>query len=86
MTIEIPDDLARGLKGVATEQNKTVEQLAVERLRALLGRPTSPGVLLQVIRTLPHPSASAVDDLDAAIAVSQLPMSDQGEFDAWQTE
>jgi predicted transcriptional regulator len=36
MTIQIPDDLARGLEGIATAQMKTVEQLAVDSLRHLL--------------------------------------------------
>jgi hypothetical protein len=36
MTIQIPDDLARGLEGIATAQRKTVEQVAVESLRLRL--------------------------------------------------
>jgi predicted transcriptional regulator len=42
MTIQIPDDLARGLERIAEAQQKAVEQLAVERLRSHLNRPTSP--------------------------------------------
>jgi len=72
VTIQIPDDLARGLEGIAAAEHKSVEQLAVERLRALLNRPTAPGALLRVLRALPHPSPAAVDELDAAIAASRL--------------
>ena len=81
MTIQIPDDLARGLEGIAAAQRRSVQQLAVERLQAPLDTPASPESLLRTIRALPHPSPAAVDDLDAAIAASRLPVSDQGLFD-----
>jgi len=85
MTIQIPDDLARGLEGFRGDscrpERKSVEQLAVERLRTLLDHPTSPQSLLRTIQALPHPSHSAVDDLDAAIAEARLPVRDQGAFD-----
>jgi plasmid stability protein len=81
MTIQIPDDLARGLEGVAAAQNKSVEEVALERLRSLLDKATSPQAVLRALRELPHPSASAVDDLDAAIVASRLPVHDQGAFD-----
>ncbi len=82
MTIQIPDDLARGLEGVAAAESKTVEQLAVERLRTLLERPVSPEALLRTLRALPRPSSDAVDELEAAIAGSRLPVGDLGAFDA----
>jgi hypothetical protein len=72
MTIQIPDDLARSLAGIAASQQKSVEQLAVERLRSLLDRQASPQSLLRRIQALPHPSHSAMDDLDAAIANARL--------------
>lgn len=81
MTIQIPDDLARGLESVAAAQKKTLEQLAVERLRTLLEKPVSPEAVLRTIRALPHPSSGAVDDLEAAIAASRLPVRDVGAFD-----
>jgi predicted transcriptional regulator len=34
MTSQIPDDLERGLQDIAAVRNRSVEQLAVERLRA----------------------------------------------------
>ena len=81
MTIQIPDDLARGLEGIAASQQKSVQQLAVERLQALLDRPTSPGSVLRTIQALPHPSPAAVDELDEAIAAGRLPVGDHGVFD-----
>ena len=81
MTIQIPDDLARSLERVAAAQQKSVEQLALERLRSLLDRPTSPQSVLRTIQALPHPSPSAVDDLDAAIAAARLPVRGNGPFD-----
>jgi len=86
MTIQIPEDLARDLEGIAAAQKKTVEQLAVERLRTLLERPTAPDTVLRTIQALPHPSSAAVDDLDAAIAAARLPVGDQGVFDNLPTE
>lgn len=81
MTIQIPDDLARGLEGIAAAQRKTVEQLAIERLQSLLDRPTSPQSLLRSIQALPHPSPAAVDDLENAIAAARLPVREHGSFD-----
>jgi len=81
VTIQIPDDLARRLERIAAVKKQSVEQLAVERLRAIIDRPTSPEVLLRNIRALPHPSSAAVDELDAAIALARLPVSDHGAFD-----
>ena len=83
MTIQIPDDLARGLEGIAAAQKKSVEELAVERLRSLLDQTTSPKAVLETIRALPHPSPSAVDDLDAAIAAARLQVRHLGAFDRW---
>ncbi|MGD0300940.1 MAG: hypothetical protein ABSE86_27980 [Bryobacteraceae bacterium] len=72
MMIQIPDDLARGLEEIAAAQKKSVEQVALERLRNLLDEPASPQALLRTIRALPHPSHSAVDELEAVIAESRL--------------
>ena len=81
MTIEIPDDIVRGLQGIAAAQHKTVEQVALERLRSLIDSKSSPQSLLQALRGLPHPSCSALDELDAAIAAGRLPVGDRGSFD-----
>lgn len=81
MTIQIPDDLARGLEGIAAAQSKSVEQVALESLRALFEAASSPEAVLRSVRRLPHPSASAVDDFDAAIVAPRLPMRNRGVFD-----
>jgi predicted transcriptional regulator len=81
MTIQIPDDLAHGLEGIAAAQHKSVEQVAVESLRSLVNRPGSPEALLRAFRELKHPSAAAVDDLEAAIAAGRVPVRDEGAFD-----
>jgi len=58
-----------------------VEQVALESLRSLFDRASSPEAILQAVRKLPHPSAAAVDELDAAIAAAQLPVRDRVAFD-----
>jgi hypothetical protein len=76
MTIQIPDDLARGLEGIAAAERKSVEQLAVERLRSLVDGSAQPRSLLRTMQALPHPSPAAVDDLDQSIAEAKS-MPDQ---------
>jgi hypothetical protein len=73
VTIQIPNELERRLDRIAASQQKTVEQLAVESLRSFVGKPMSPADLLRAIQDLPYPSREALDDLDAAIADSQVP-------------
>ncbi len=67
-------------------QKKTVEQVALERLRSLVDRASSPEAVLKAIRELPRPSSSAVDDLEKSISSSRLPVRDQGPFDKWPIE
>jgi len=86
MTIQIPDDLARGLEGIAAQQSKSVEQVAVENLRLLFVRADSPQAVLRSIRLLPHPSSAAVDDMEAVIAQSRVPIRDEGTFDGLSQE
>ena len=86
MTIQIPDDLARGLEGMAAAQQKSVEQVALDGLRSLFDKASSPEVVLRAVRQLSHPSVAAVDDLDAAIAGARLPVRDQGAFDGLPPE
>jgi predicted transcriptional regulator len=81
MTIQVPDDLARDLAMIATAQRKSVEQVALESLRSLFDKATSPEAILRAVRELPHPSAAAVDELDAAIAAARLPVRDRVAFD-----
>ncbi len=78
MTIRIPDDPVRGLARIPAAQRKSVEQLAVERLRDLHQEPASPQALLRTIKELPHPSPSAMDDLDRVLTESCPPVRDRG--------
>ena len=86
MTIHIPDDLAHGLEGIAAAQQKSVEQVALDGLRSLFDKATSAEVVLRALRRLPHPSAAAVDDLEAAIAAARLPVRNQVAIDKWLSE
>jgi hypothetical protein len=83
MTFQIPDDLARRLEGIAEAEKKSVEQVALERLHSLFDSAMSPQAILRALRELPHPSPSAVDDLDAAIAAARLPVRDRDAFEGW---
>jgi len=79
LIIEMPDELARGLEGIAAAQHKSVQQLAVERLTLLVEdnheyRVGSAATILRVMQEPPHLSVSDVDELDAAIAAGQLPV------------
>jgi hypothetical protein len=61
MTIQIPDDLARGLEGLAASQQKSPEQVALESLRSLFSRPSAPDAVLRALRNLPHPGKKGSD-------------------------
>jgi hypothetical protein len=76
LTIEMPDDLARILEGIAAAQRKSVQQLALEQLSSLIPGPHagSPEAVLRVMQEPPHPSAADVDELDAAILAGRLPI------------
>lgn len=76
MTIQIPDELARNLESIAAASHRSVQQLAIERLETLVKTPETPADLLDAVRSMEHPSPSAVDDLDAAIAAARLPVGD----------
>jgi len=68
------------MQDAAAAQQKSVEQVALESLRSFLDRVSSPDLVLRAVRELPHPSAAAVDDFEAAIAAGRLPVRDQGVF------
>jgi hypothetical protein len=79
LTIEMPDELARGLEGIAATEHKSVQQLAVERLTLIVdGSPEyrvgSAAMILRVMQEPPHLSVADVDELDAAIAAGRLPV------------
>ncbi len=85
LIIEMPDDVARSLEEIAAAQHKSLQQLAVERLRSLVevdtdDRAGSAAALLRAMREPPHLSAADVDELDAAIAASRLPVNKRDLF------
>jgi hypothetical protein len=83
-SIEMPDDLARILEGIAAEQHKSVQQLALEQLSALIPEPRagSPEAVLRAMREPPYPSAADVQELDAAILAGQLAVRARDPFAA----
>jgi hypothetical protein len=79
LNLEVPDDLARTLAGIAAAQHKSIQQLAVERLSSLVEASPERGVgsataLLQAMNEPPHLSGPDVDQLEAAIADGRLPI------------
>ena len=85
LIIEVPDDLARSLEGIAAAQHKSIQQLAIERLSSLVEvgpehRDGSPAAVLRGMHEPPHLSVSDVDELDAAIAGARLPVQTQRLF------
>ena len=85
LTIEIPETLAQRLAWLAAAQQKSVEQIALERLAPLLEiAPTqpsgSPAAIRQAMRE-PHLRREAVDELEQAIAEGKLPVQQEGVFD-----
>jgi predicted transcriptional regulator len=77
VTIELPDDLSRSLASIAAAQHKSVQQLALERLRSLVdaapeARLGSAMAVLQAMQEPPHLSGLDVDELDAAIAAGRI--------------
>ena len=74
LTIEMPDDLVRGLEGIAAAQRKSVQQLALEQLSSLVPEfhAGSPEAVLRAMREPPHPNAADVEELDAAILAGRL--------------
>jgi hypothetical protein len=78
LSIEMPDDLARSLEGIAPGQRKSIQQLALERLISPVEdiperRAGSPAAVLRAMREGPHPTAADVEELDALIAAGRLP-------------
>jgi hypothetical protein len=76
LNIELPDDLALSLEGIAAAQRMTVQQLALERLTSLVEEviPGSPAALLRALQSPPYPNLADVEELNAAIAASRVPI------------
>ena len=84
LTIEIPEALAQRMAWLATQQKKSVEQLALERLTPLLqsaNSPGSPSAIRQAMHKSPHLRREEVDALERAIAEGSLPVGQGGVFD-----
>jgi hypothetical protein len=86
LIIEIPEALALRLGWLAAAQKKSIEEVALERLSALLELPAekpsgSPVIIRQAMRELPHLRGEDVDELEQAIAEGQLPVQPEGVFD-----
>jgi hypothetical protein len=85
LNIEMPDDLARSLEGIAAAQRKSIQQLALERLISLVEdiserRAGSPMAVLRAMQEAPHPKAADVEELDALIAAGRLPIQPRDLF------
>jgi hypothetical protein len=79
LTLEVPDELARTLEGIAATQHISIQQLALDRLATLVKGSAEPpagsaAALLLVMGEPPHLSSADVDDLDAAILAARLPV------------
>lgn len=79
LIIEVPDELARTLEGIAATHRMSVQQLALERLISLANTDSEPqagsaAALLRVMREPPNLSPADVDELDAAISSGRLPV------------
>jgi hypothetical protein len=85
LIIEVTDDLARSLEGIAAAQHRSIQDLAIERLISLVeGSPElragSPAAVLRAMLSSPHLSASDVDELDDAMAAGRLPIHTRDVF------
>jgi hypothetical protein len=71
------------LARIAAQEQKSIQQVAIERLN-LQAEPEndtgSAAAVLRVMKEPPHLSASDVDELDAAIATGHLPIPESDLF------
>lgn len=82
LTIEVPDDLARRLAGIAARRQTSVEDLAIEELRALAESqdqpsPGTPAARLRAMGNPPHLTAGDVAELEGAISAGRLSSREQ---------
>ena len=73
ITIDVPEELARKLEGLASARQKSVQRVALERLESI-AVPGTPAALLDAMRQPQHLSAADVTELDAAISSGRLPV------------
>lgn len=81
ITLQLPDDLAASLSILAAEQAKTLEELALDKLRFLVDPlPGTPAALLRAMRSSSPASEEDVDEMLAAIRCHGM-CSTHGVFD-----
>ena len=79
VTIEMPDELARRLAGIAASQSKSIQELAIEQLSSLAESTLEPergsaGAVLRAMKAPPRLSGSAVDEFEAGLASGRMPI------------
>jgi hypothetical protein len=85
LTLEMPDELAGTLEGIAAIQHMSIQQFALARLSALVPANTAPrlgsaAAILRVMHESPRLSTADVDEMDAAIKAGRLPVRANGLF------
>lgn len=85
LTLELPAKLAQRLEGLAAEQKKSVEEVALERLASSLEATSehpagTAAAILQAMSEPPHLTSEDVDELERAIEAGRLPMQSAGAF------
>lgn len=84
LTIDVPDDLARTLEGIASAHNTTVQQFALDRLREIAisrrAEAGSPAALRNAALSPPRLSDSDITDLEAAMSAGRLPLTTKDIF------
>jgi len=86
LTLELPAKLAQRLEGLAAEQKKSVEEVALEQLASSLEAAAehpagTAAAIRQAMRKPPHLSDEDVDELERAIEAGRLPVQSAGAFD-----
>jgi len=85
LTIQIPDDTARRLEGLATSQRKTLQEVAIDSMNSFADHVAAPehstaAAILRGLRGLPHVPNEDVDALEAAIKSGRVPPQDPDIF------
>lgn len=83
LTIEVPDELVSVLARIAAQEQKSIQQVAMERLNLRADPEDDAGsaaAVLRIMKEPPHLSPSDVDELDAAIAAGHLPIQKRDLF------
>ena len=81
LTLEIPTDLAQALTHLASEQNKSVETVALEQLRSLVERRGSPDAILRGLRELPPIDPADIEELKRVIKEGRIPAVEKDLFE-----